>query len=142
VGDEDEVMPDDATQHARQATAIGNAITRLHREHYGRGATTTRTIVQRNYAIAFLEDIYTPVERTLIDAGEEDAVKSTRQVFQMAMRQRFSDAVEEITGRKVVAFMSQVHFDPDLAAEIFVLESTATDTDAAPSGDGNVAQVV
>jgi uncharacterized protein YbcI len=25
-------------------------------------------------------------------------------------------------GRKVVAFMSQVHFDPDMAAEIFVLE--------------------
>jgi uncharacterized protein YbcI len=98
--------------------------------------------LQRNYAIAFLEDIYTPVERTLIDAGQEDAVKSTRQVFQMAMRQRFSDAVEEITGRKVVAFMSQVHFDPDLAAEIFVLESPTSDTDAAPFGDGSVAQVV
>ena len=139
-------MPDDATQQAtqqaRHATAIGNAITRLHREHYGRGATTTRTVVQRNYVVAFLEDIYTPVERTLIDAGQEDAVKSTRQVFQMAMRQRFSDAVEEITGRKVVAFMSQVHFDPDLAAEIFVLEPTTSDKAAAPSGDGSVPQVV
>ena len=139
-------MSDDATQqatqHARHATAIGNAITRLHREHYGRGATTTRTIMQRNYVVAFLEDIYTPVERTLIDAGQEDAVKSTRQVFQMAMRQRFSDAVEEITGRKVVAFMSQVHFDPDLAAEIFVLEPTTSDKAAVPSSDGSVPQVV
>jgi uncharacterized protein YbcI len=135
-------VQDEQNGQSRQAIAIGNAITKLHREHYGRGATTTRTVFQRDHVVAFMEDIYTPVERTLIDAGEEDAVKSTRQVFQMAMRQRFSDAVEEITGRKVVAFMSQVHFDPDLAAEIFVLESTATDTDAAPSGDGNVAQVV
>jgi uncharacterized protein YbcI len=43
----------------------------------------------------------------------------------MAMRERFSDEVQRITGRKVVAFMSQVHFAPDLAAEIFVLEPAA-----------------
>ena len=46
---------------------------------------TTRTVFNRNHVIAFLEDIYTPVERTLINAGEHDAVKYTRQVFQMAM---------------------------------------------------------
>jgi len=112
------------SDHARQATAVGNAITRLHREHSGRGATTTRTVFQRNHVIAFLEDIYTPVERTLIEAGDQQTVKETRQAFQMAMRPAFSQAVEEITGRKVIAFMSQVHFDPDMAAEIFVLEPT------------------
>jgi uncharacterized protein YbcI len=120
-------MPN-STVHARQAIEIGDAITRLHREHYGRGATSTRTVFQRNYVIAFLEDIYTPVERTLIDAGQEQGVKETRQLFQMAMRERFSEAVEAITGRKVVAFMSQVHFDPDLAAEVFVLEPEQADS--------------
>src|SRR5688500_4770529 len=111
-----------AAERTRQATAIGNAISRLHREHYGRGATITRTVFQRNHVVTFLEDIYTPVERTLIEAGEQESVKSTRQVFQMAMRKAFSEAVEEITGRKVIQFMSQVSFDPDMAAEIFVLE--------------------
>jgi uncharacterized protein YbcI len=120
-------MSEQSTQ-ARQATAIGNAITRLHRDHYGRGATTTRTVFQRDHVIAFLEDIYTPLERTLIDAGDQATVKETRQAFQMAMRDAFSDAVETITGRKVIAFMSQVHFAPDLAAEIFVLE---------PNGNGD-----
>ena len=115
-------MQDEQNDQARQAVAIGNAITRLHREHYGRGATTTRTVFQRDHVVAFMEDIYTPVERTLIDAGQQDAVKETRQIFQMAMRGRFSEAVEEITGRKVLQFMSQVSFDPDMAAEIFVLE--------------------
>ena len=43
----------------------------------------------------------------------------------MAMRERFTEAVESITGRKVVAFMSQVHFAPDMAVEIFVLEPLA-----------------
>jgi uncharacterized protein YbcI len=124
-------MPEHSA-NGRQASAIGTAISRLHREHYGRGATTTRTIVNRNYVIAFLEDIYTPVERTLIEAGSAETVKETRQVFQMAMRQAFSEAVEEITGRKVVAFMSQVHFEPDLAAEIFVLAPSAGDANGGP----------
>jgi uncharacterized protein YbcI len=108
-------------ERRQQARAVGNAISRLHREHYGRGATTTRTLYERDHLIAFLDDIYTPVERTLIEAGQHDDVKHTRQVFQMAMRDRFSEAVEEITGRQVVQFMSQVSFDPDMAAEIFIL---------------------
>jgi uncharacterized protein YbcI len=119
-------MQIDPAERARQATATGNAITRLHREHYGRGATTRRTLYQRNYLIAFLEDIYTPVERTLIRAGQQGTVRQTRQVFQDAMRQHFIAAVEEITGRNVIQFMSQVSFDPDIAAEIFILEPGTT----------------
>jgi uncharacterized protein YbcI len=45
----------------------------------------------------------------------------------MAMRERFSEAVEEITGRKVIQFMSQVGFDPDMAAEISMLEPNESD---------------
>jgi uncharacterized protein YbcI len=125
-------MSIDSTAPARRATAVGTAITRLHREHYGRGATTTRTLVQRNCIVVLLEDLYTPVERTLIEAGNEDTVKETRQKFQVAMGPAFSAAVEEIMERKVIAFMSQVHFAPDLAAEIFVLEPNAAEQTAAP----------
>jgi uncharacterized protein YbcI len=114
-------------ERSRQSTAVGNAITRLHRDRYGRGATTTRTLFQGNRIIVFLEDIYTPLERTLIDAGDWEQVKATRQSFQMAMQGPFTEAVEEITGRKVVAFMSQVHCEPDMAAEVFVL---------GPNGEG------
>jgi uncharacterized protein YbcI len=115
------------SERGRQAAAISNAITRLHRDHYGRGATTTRTIIQRNFVVCFLEDIYTPVERTLIESDRRDAVRETRNIFQDAMGGSFRSAVEEATGRRVIAFMSQVHFDPDMAAEVFVLEPEAED---------------
>jgi uncharacterized protein YbcI len=82
---------------------------------------------QRNFLIVFLEDIYTPAERTLIAAGDWDTVKQTRQAFQMAMEAPFRAAVEEIMGRPVIAFMSQVHLDPDMAAEIFVLAPTSAE---------------
>jgi uncharacterized protein YbcI len=110
------------TAERGQAAAVSNAITRLHREYFGRGATRTRTVIQRNYISVFMDDVYTPVERTLIDAGLRDSVRQTRHAFQDAMSGRFSNAVEEIMERKVIAFMSQVHFDPDMSAELFVLE--------------------
>jgi uncharacterized protein YbcI len=102
--------------------AIANEITRLHRLHYGRGAASARTIMGRDHVVVFLEDIYTTVERTLIDAGQFDTVRQTRHSFQQAMRESFSEAVERILRRKVAAFMSEVHEDPPIAAEIFVLE--------------------
>jgi uncharacterized protein YbcI len=122
----------EVSDRGRQAASISNAITRLHREHYGRGANTARTIIQRNYVVCFLDDIYTPVERTLIEAGRPEAVRETRNLFQDAMGPSFREAVEAAMGRKVVAFMSQVCFDPDMAAEVFVLEPERGD--GAPEG--------
>jgi len=81
------------------------------------------------------------VERTLIEAGRHELVKSTRQDFQMAMREPFTAAVEEATGRKVIAFMSQVHFDPDMAAEIFVLEPEGKDLEGAGEADGDAGPI-
>jgi len=120
-------MSREVSDRGRQAASISNAVTRLHREHYGRGATTARTIIQGNYVVCFLDDIYTPVERTLIDAGREHAVRETRQIFQDAMAPKFIEAVEAAMGRKVIAFMSQVCFAPDMAAEVFVLEPRGED---------------
>jgi uncharacterized protein YbcI len=120
-------MSSEVSERGRQAASISNAIARLHRDHYGRGATTTRTIIQRNYVVCFLEDIYTPVERTLIEAGRSESVKKTRNIFQDAMGPKFREAVEEATSRTVIAFMSQVSFDPDMAAEVFVLEPQGED---------------
>jgi uncharacterized protein YbcI len=125
-------MTIEVSERGRQAASISNAITRLHRDHYGRGPTTTRTIIQRNYVVCFLEGIYTPVERTLIEAGRTDTVRETRNIFQDAVGPKFREAVEEATGRSVIAFMSQVSFDPDMAAEVFVLEPQGEDR--APEG--------
>ena len=38
------------------------------------------------------------------------------------MEERFTNVVEGALGRKVIAYMSQVHSGPDISAELFVLE--------------------
>jgi uncharacterized protein YbcI len=116
----------------RSAQAISNAITKLQRDHYGRGPESVRTVVGYDHIIVFLENTFMPVERTLIDAGETAAVRETRLAFQRAMEPRFVNTVEEISGRKVRAFLSTVSLDPDLSVEVFVLERGSAE--AAPEG--------
>jgi uncharacterized protein YbcI len=51
----------------------------------------------------------------------------------MAMEAEFRKVVEEATGRKVIAYMSSIHVDPDLAVEIFVLEPLEDPEEAEPT---------
>jgi uncharacterized protein YbcI len=62
------------------------------------------------------------VERTLLDTGQVESVYQMRRSFQQAMEDEFRQVVEEATGRKVIAYMSSIHVNPDLAVEIFVME--------------------
>jgi uncharacterized protein YbcI len=119
-------------RNRRSAQTISNAITKLQREHYGRGPDNVRTVVGYDHIICFLENTFIPVERTLIDAGENDAVRETRLAFQRAMASRFTEMIEGITGRKVRAFLSQVSLTPDISVEVFVLDAGAAG--AAPGG--------
>lgn len=97
----------------------------LHRRFYGKGPTQAKTYVVNDTVICLLEGGFTTVERTLIDEQDVDAVLQVRRSFQRAMEQHFTEVVEEALGRRVVAYMSQIHADPDLAVELFVLEPEA-----------------
>ena len=121
---------DERNRHSAQA--ISNAFTKLQRDHYGRGPESVRTVVGYDHIICFLENTFMPVERTLIEAGETEAVRETRLAFQRAMEHRFVNTVEEITGRTVRAFLSEVSLTPDISVEVFVLEKG--ETELAPEG--------
>jgi len=125
------VAHDPAEQHS-QAQALSNAMTKMHRDRYGRGPDSVRTVMGYDHVICFLEDLYTPVERTLLDAGEVEAVRETRHAFQRTMEPEFRAVVEKITGRTVRAFLSQVTFEPDISVEVFVLNRNG----AEPAPDG------
>jgi len=98
-------------------------LARLHGEYYGQGPTRGRSYMVDDTLISILEGGFTTVEETLIAGGKSDAVHHVRRSFQSAMESRFRAVVEKATGRRVVAYMSQIHTAPDLAVELFVLES-------------------
>jgi uncharacterized protein YbcI len=45
-----------------------------------------------------------------------------REEFQQVMAERYKNTIEEPTGRKVVAFLSQAHVEPDITVEMFFVD--------------------
>jgi uncharacterized protein YbcI len=104
-----------------RATAISNMVVRITSEYTGRGPTQARTHESGDVITVILHDTLTKGERALSAAGMTDLVLTTRQAFQRTMRADMTDGIYEITGRSVMAFMSDNHIGPDMAAEVFVL---------------------
>lgn len=107
------------------AAAISNLVVRLMNEYTGRGPTKARTYLNEDLVTVLLQDTLTKGERSLVRDGKEDLVLSTRLAFQMTMRTDFIAGIEAITGRKVAAFMSANHIEPDVAVETFLLDGAA-----------------
>jgi uncharacterized protein YbcI len=107
---------------------ISNAMVGLKKKFYGRGPEGAKTFINDDkYVFCVLHGGLTPNERTLLDAGEERLVRQYRLRFQEAMTDQTTQAVEEITGRKVLTYHSQIMFEPTIGIEIFVLEPAASD---------------
>ena len=107
------------------SAAVSNAIVRLVREYTGRGPTRSRAHITGDLVSVVMADTLTKAERNLVDDGKGDLVRSVHQEVQRTMRRDMVAAVESITERKVIAFMSDNHIDPDMAIEAFVLRPRA-----------------
>jgi uncharacterized protein YbcI len=103
-------------------TAIANAMVGLKKQFYGRGPTAAKAWILDDYVFVALEGGLTRNEETLLAAGKEDVVRSYRLSFQETMGPTTTGAVEELLGRRVLTYHSQIVFNPARAFEIFVLE--------------------
>jgi uncharacterized protein YbcI len=111
---------EDAANGPRGA-AISNLVVRIVSEYTGRGPTRARTYISDNLVCVVLEDTLTKGERSLVRDGLADQVLDMRKSFQKTMRGELVRGIEELTGRRVIAFMSDNHMDPDMAMEAFIL---------------------
>src|SRR4051812_16136534 len=120
-------------------SSISNRMVQIHKQYYGKGPTKARSYVMGDLVVCLMRGGFTKAEETLIDSGRAGLVHEQRSEFQAALKQEFIDAVSELTGRRVVAFMSNSHDDPPLIVEMFVLEGEpdgAIPADAHADGDG------
>ena len=111
-------------ERSPSATISTSTVQLLH-EYTGRGPTRARTLIHDNVVTIVLADTLTKGERTLVAGGSAHAVLAQRHIFQNLMEDDLVALVEQQLKRKVIAFMSQNHIDPDLAVEVFVLEPDA-----------------
>ena len=116
-------MPDqDHLRGGELNAAVTSAIVGIHNAHLGRGPKTASTFHYGNVIVTLMHDVMTPAEKTLAATGNAPAVTNMRHLFQDTMQTEFSAAIERLSGRGVVAFISGNHLDPDMAAELFVLD--------------------
>jgi uncharacterized protein YbcI len=107
----------------RELAQLTKSMVRIYKEQFGRGPERSRSyFAGRDTLICMLADTLTPVERSMREMGEHQRLRDIRMMFQYATETRFRAAVEEITGRRVLSFMSAVDIERDLACEIFVFE--------------------
>ena len=101
---------------------VSRAMVALFKAATGRGPTRAQTYVEEDLIVTLLFDTMTKAEQTLKEENEEDTVRSLRRIFQGTFREDAIEVVERLTGRKVLAFLSDHAVDPDYAIEAFVLE--------------------
>jgi uncharacterized protein YbcI len=102
---------------------LSNAMVRIYKEQFGRGPTKTRThFAGPDIVITTLEDSLTAAERRMAELGEHQRLRDIRMFFQYACEPQFVGKVEEITGRRVRAFVSGIDTERDVSSEVFYLE--------------------
>jgi uncharacterized protein YbcI len=103
-------------------TALANAMVGLKKQLYGRGPTAAKAWILDEYVFVVLEGGLTRNEETLLADGKADLVREYRLSFQETVGATATSAVEELVGRRVLTYHSQIVFDPPRTFEIFVLE--------------------
>ena len=102
--------------------AVTSALVGIHTEYLGRGPKSASTFHHGHVLVTLMHDVLTPAEKSLTRTRHTDAVKQIRVLFHDTMEGDFREAVERLTGRKVLACISGNHLDPDIAAEVFILD--------------------
>ena len=103
---------------------ISTRIVAILREHYGRGPMKAKTYALDDIIVVVMRGSgFTPLEKTIMDSGQPDRVVEMRHDFQHMMTERFTETIEQLTGRKVLAFLSQAHVEPDITMEIFFIDN-------------------
>jgi uncharacterized protein YbcI len=121
--DQTTIDVNDTVERDKQLADISAAMMRVYAEQFGREPERAHTHYVDLDAIAcFLRGTLTRAERRLTTLDEHQRLRDMRMLFQYSAEDEFRAAVEEITGRTVIAFISGIDTRSDIASEIFMLE--------------------
>jgi uncharacterized protein YbcI len=113
--------------------AVTDAMVALHQHYHHRAPVTAKTTLLGGDLLAcVLGGVYTDVEKTMIELQRTTMVQETRSTFQNAMQHKFIAAAEHLSGRGVLAFISNHHVGPDMEIELFLLHPEAGETVESP----------
>ncbi len=104
---------------------ISNAFVTMQKEYWGLGPVEAKSYMMDDLLLIVMRGGLTQAERTMLDFGQQDLVRNFRQTFENEMTQNLTGKIEELTGRTVLTYQSQILFDPDIVTELFVFDKAA-----------------
>ena len=114
---------------------ISTEMVRAQKEFFGKGPTDAKSYFLDDMLIIVMRGGMTTAEKTMLEFGEADKVRDFRQTFENQMTERLTGMIEELTGRKVLTYQSQIMFEPDRVVEMFVFDDIVKElTDATAEG--------
>jgi uncharacterized protein YbcI len=103
--------------------AVTDAMVAMHERYHHRAPVTAKSLMLGDDLIAcVLGGVYTDVEKTMIELQRTPIVQETRSAWQNAMQHKFIATIEGLSGRGVLAFISNHHVGPDMEIELFMLK--------------------
>lgn len=117
-----------ALQGHELLSRLSTEMVRMQKEYYGRGPVSAKSYMLDDLLVVVMRGGMTTAERTMLDLGRSDVVRTFRQEWQNEMGERLIGKVEGLTGRRVVTYQSQVMFDPDTIVELFVFDDAAPES--------------
>jgi uncharacterized protein YbcI len=123
-------MADDAVRRVEEEggallARISNEFVTMQKEYWGLGPVQAKSYMMDDVLLIIMRGGMTTAERTMLEFGQQDLVRSFRQTFENEMTQKLTSKIEDLTGRTVATYQSQVLFDPFVVAELFVFEEAA-----------------
>ena len=113
---------------------VTDAMVALHQHYHHRKPVTAKTTLLGDDLLAcVLGGVYTDVEKTMIELARTTIVQETRSAFQNAMQHKFIAAIERLSGRGVLAFISNHHVGPDMEIELFLLNPEPRESVESPA---------
>jgi uncharacterized protein YbcI len=107
--------------------AVTEAMVGFHQRYYHRKPVSAKTmLLGADLLVCVLGGVYTDVEKTMIEIQRSTLVQETRNAFQTAMQDKFINTVQNLSGRRVLAFVSNHHVGPDIEVEVFLLVPDGT----------------
>jgi len=105
------------------AMRLSNAMVKAHKQYFGKGPLRAKSYLVDDLLFIVMREGMTRAEETMLDFDQADKVRDFRQTFENEMTERLTTLIEDITGRKVLTYQSQILFDPNLVIEIFVFDT-------------------
>ena len=117
---------------------LSNEMVRAQKEFFGKGPTQAKSYMLDDFLLIVMRGSRTQAEQTMLDFAQEHLVREFRQQFENEMTSRLVGMVEDLTGRKVLGYQSQILFEPDVVIEIFFFDERADESHVKATARGQL----